>query len=96
MDHEIRGRLESFIDDSLTEKGLRNTHVIVSSFKPTVSSIEDAMFGFIVGCAFSLYCVNIHEKYDRDINDDESKKFLNIMDLRAFSIKSKISEIVNL
>ena len=96
MDYEIRGRLESYVDYLLTEKGLRNAHIMMSQFRPTVSSVKDAIFGFILGNTFSFYVDCIDREYDRDINDDEVKTFYNIMELRAFSIKSKISEIDNL
>ena len=96
MEHEIRGRLEAYIDYLLTERGLKNVLGIISRFKPAVSSIEDAIFGWIIGSAFSFYVGCIDNSFKRDINDDEVLKFYNIMDLRALRIKSKISEIINL
>lgn len=96
MEAEIRGLLESLIDDFTSEKGLKLSFGIVRGFDPLVKSEEDAVFGYTLGMAFSNFMVNCQTKFDRKPLDSEYDSFCHMYEERAQLIMSKIRKYANL
>lgn len=95
MDPEIRGKLETTLDALTSDRGLKNALTVISSIKPAISSVEDAVFGYIVGSIHCLFVINIDMKYDRDANDDEINGFYQMINIRALQLRSNIRSINN-
>lgn len=97
MEAIVRGYLERYIDDELNEERLFNRITLMTSLIPVVSSIEDAVLGFILGDAFGRLVH--HYRYVKNINivsDEIVEDYVNIVTRRAQEIKSRINEIANL
>ena len=97
MEPTVRGLVERFIDTALEEKTLQDHINFIRSLRPAVSSVEDAVLGFILGDTFGR--LNHYYKYVKKIkviNDDIINDYSNIVTRRIQEIKSKINELANL
>jgi len=96
MEVSIRGLLENLIDDLTSEKGLHTAFTVIGEFKPIVKSKQDAVFGYIIGAAFSNFAANYHITQNRLPNTSESEKFRILLLERANIIMSKIQKFSQL
>lgn len=90
MEIAIRGILEKHIDSLAQPERLEGLAIIFESFQ--VKSIEDCLFGFVVGSAFLQFATLIGSmgSQPRQATDDEMKEFWEIIMRRTLEIKGKI------
>lgn len=95
MDSKIRGFLDNFIDALTGEEGLTASFQVIRKFKPAVKSVQDAVFGYIVGLALCNFTTNYQREFDRLPNTVEIETFDNVILDRASNIMSKIRDFAN-
>ena len=95
MEPQIRGSIEKLLDDYLTTDQLTAFLLVLKEIQPSVNSIEDAIFGYIIGATQGAFVAMYHQKHNRTPDESERAVFLTILGRRAAEIKSKTREIDN-
>ena len=97
MEAELRGKIEEFLDQTLSEKSLRNHYVYYKFFEQEglLDSVKSAMVGAIFSKVLEYYS---HLKWERGERgrQEEVDQLLRIIIRRGMEIKNKINQIVNL
>ena len=93
----MRGSLEQFIDFILQKEGLlENAQAMFEKGLPlTVKSIEDALFGYVVGRIIQFIDHIFQLSYQRLPTFDESLEIGRLIESRALEIKSRIRLVAN-
>jgi hypothetical protein len=87
METSLRGILEKDLD-SVTVEVLK-TALRFKDFLP-MKSIEDFLFGFLVGMVVARMATTIQIFYSRQINDAETSELMDLIQRRTLEIKGKI------
>jgi hypothetical protein len=88
----IRGLLEKELD-SVTPESVE----MWTSFKKLLplASLEDFIFGFILGGLYFRFYTVIKIAYQREPDNIENNRFLDIIERRTMEIKGKIKLAIN-
>ena len=90
MKPRLRGILEKQLDDLLKPDYLELMSTVYEGFKPLVKSIDDAMFGDIVGTMYERF-VHYHFMFERESpTKSDKKELIKMIDRRAQEIRSNI------
>ena len=96
MDALLRGSLERFLDNLLTDTVLTNAlNMFNKGLAPTVKNTEDALFGYVIGRTIEFAFDAIQVYYRRMPIEQEFEEIGKMLERRAIEIKSKIKLITN-
>ena len=93
MEVDIRGLIEKDID-SLIESATIDRLVVWFKEMFPIGSLEDSLFGFIVGAVFARF-LGLLEERGRKPTNAEVKEFMELIERRAMEIKGKIKLALN-
>ena len=87
LDSEIRAALEESIDNFLEDaEGSEKIISIILEAQGIEPNLE-TLLSFIVGNAWGLMIAFYTTRYQRGMNDDESKDFIQVMKRRAWELR---------
>jgi len=87
METTIRGIIEKHIDRMTQPK---NLEIVAMSFERfPIKSMEDCLFGFVVGSAVYQYSF-LTESVGKPLTEDEATEFWDIIERRTMEIRGKI------
>lgn len=89
METTVRGLLEKEIDELITPITLEKLIMMFQKIFPT-KSMEDCLFGFIVGAIFTRALTIITIGENRELNNAETKELVELLERRTMEIKGKI------
>ena len=96
MDTHMRGNIERYIDDTLTQSKLETANKLFSDFfSPMVGDIGNALFGYVIGRTLEFAFFSIYARYHRTATVYELKEIKEILERRSMEIKSKINTLTN-
>jgi hypothetical protein len=97
MEPALRGILEKVIDTELQEDMLNSNYRIFTQFKNAglLENVPSAMFGRIYTRAYHAW-LEYKASDEKPVNRHEATEFGRIFEVRAWEIRSKISEVSNL
>jgi hypothetical protein len=89
METNFRGILEKEIDSLIQPETLEGLVIVFKALFP-ISSMQDSLFGFVVGAIYSRFLSIMQLVYRRQANDAELKEFVELIERRTLEIKGKI------
>lgn len=90
MEPRLRGIIEKYLDDLLTDEYLESLSKVYEIYKPLIKSKEDAMFGDIVGTIQERFLLQTVGFQHRAPSEGEKREVLTMIERRAKEIQSKI------
>lgn len=96
MDAFLKGLVVQIIEQLLVEEHLRSVIKSMDLLKPAITSIEDAVFGHVIGELEGRMKVAIYTGFKREANRKEEEIIANAILRSALEIKSKIRECAHL
>ena len=89
METELRGLIEKEIDSLIVPETLEKLVVWFQTMFP-IKSMEDSLFGFIVGTIFSRFLTITAVGTQGLPNDAQVKEFMELIERRTMEIRGKI------
>jgi hypothetical protein len=90
MEPTIRGLVEKYLDEMLTNESLQEMSKTIDHYRPIIKSKEDAMFGFILGSVRLSLALYVWSLYRRLPSESENQELTSMTHKRAMEIRSKI------
>lgn len=94
METELRGLIEQEIDQLIIPETLERLVVWFKAMFP-IKSMEDGLFGFVVGAVFSRFLTIAAVGTQGLPNDVQIKEFMELIERRTMEIRGKIKLAIN-
>lgn len=92
----LKGLIVQLFDQLLSEDALKSTVTMMKALKPAVSSVEDAVFGHIIGEFSARIKSSISSALKRDPSESELGFIADAIIRRSIEIKSEVRKYANL
>jgi hypothetical protein len=92
----LRGVVEQLLDHMTEEEYIRPLVTMMSALRPTVSSVEDAIYGHIIGEINGQMMASLYSTFKREPTEGEIEIIANSIIHRSIEIRSKIREFANM
>jgi len=92
MQPEMRGSIEQYIDFALSDAQMLGYQRYIKTLKPYVKSIEDAVFGLVVGTIIASCLDQFILSYRRPPTPSEMDELQRIIKEKIPKIRSRILE----